>query len=204
MCEPGSIPIKVRSCFPIGLGFSYQVQTYSNLGIPINGPISINTSINNSICIPFFAGPIYVGIQAVNLQNGSVTQTSNLALVSAGSEIVFTIQNDSLRILVNGECCPELNTFPCNNQFRTVQSNCNIPQCPQRVPLCPQRLPLCPQRIPVCRHKKVECSCKKVECSCKKVECSCKKVECSCKKSHYSKTKKSHHKCQKHSKYQHF
>ena len=144
MCSPGTIPITVRSCFPIGLAFSYQVQIYSNIGIPIGAPLQINTtSLNgtNELCIPFFVGQTFVGIQAVNLQTGSIAQTSNLVPISSGSQVVFTIQNDSLVILTSAQACQ--------------QGNVCVQPCPPKPSCqpCPPK-PSCLQPCPPRHHRK--------------------------------------------------
>lgn len=147
MCSLGTIPIVVKSCFPVGLGFSYQIQAYTNIGNPIGGSVQLNTAIANTVCVPFFAGPTFVGVQAVSLQTSAIVQTSNLVPVTAGSEVTFTIANDSLRILRCDEKC--LNQVSCPVQC-PVQ--CTKPCCSTPIP-CPK--PSCQCQPP--KKKKKPC-----------------------------------------------
>lgn len=175
MCSIGTIPIRVRSCFPVGLGFSYQVQAYTNIGNTVGTPVALNTSIINNICVPFFAGPAFVGIQAVSLQSGQIVQTSNLVLVEAGREIVFTIQNDSLHILGPDEscdgkkccptepcCCVECQPKPCEKPKPCPPKPCEKPKpCPKPCP---------PEPKPCKKHENLVCTCKTKKQPCKEID----------------------------------
>lgn len=166
-CAVGTFPIIVELCNGNILGLNFQIQAYTNIGIPIGNPQSISSSGSTIVCIPgsAYSDRVFVGIQSLVPGVSNVLQTSNLVLVTSGQTVSLSVTSKGLK-LVNTSC-----------QIQ-IQTDCSCEQC-KPISCCKKKVDKvvvddkCPCACSPCKCPK-PCLCPKPKPKCE-LKCKCVK-----------------------------